>query len=86
MTKATSVMTEPDQADDPRAWLNQVVLKTNDTISRVGGTNGACRAAAPSVFVKLEICDTLRKIYPTSFLELLPALKSFNEGVFCKLL
>ena len=51
-----------------------------------GGTNRECRAAAPSVFVKLEICDTLRKIYPTSFLELLPALKSFNEGVFCKLL
>ena len=61
MTKATSVVTEPDQADDPRAWLNQVVLKTNDTISRVGGTNGAGRAAALPVFMKFTIAC------PTSF-------------------
>ena len=59
MIKATSVMTEPDQADDPRAWLNQVVLKTNDTISRVGGTNGACRAATLPVFLNFTIsCPT----------------------------
>ena len=71
MTKATSVMTEPDQADDPRAWLNQVVLKTNDTISRVGGTNRAGRAAALTAF---EICKTILKICTSSFLVLPPAM------------